>query len=299
MELGGTLRGRQQTVEVRLLMAHIGVKQFAVTRWKRCRHRWWVLDLINQGWQEQRIGRGKNFTRLSGVAALYAPGCDYCEQQIAGGSIEESYIIFDATGAAGACLRQLMGARGWCHFRDPDHLISAALRRAAELLFYRRPGFDLLAHSALLELLGLLVTASPPIVHLRDVRADGEGRKRDVLVDAVERFICDHITDPMHVADLAAQVKMSPSAFAHAYSRRAGESPYRTLQRLKIEQAKRFLLRDGLSVKECAARLGFSSEFHFSRLFKGLEGVSPSRYRHALMEKTPAGRLPPRKITGP
>jgi AraC-like DNA-binding protein len=37
--------------------------------------------------------------------------------------------------------------------------------------------------------------------------------------------------------------------------------------------------------------LGFSSEFHLSRLFKRLEGLSPSHYRQALMEKR-RGRAP-------
>ena len=96
----------------------------------------------------------------------------------------------------------------------------------------------------------------------------------------------------MRVADLARHAKMSVSAFAHAYPRRAGESPYRTVQRLKLEAAKRLLLQDGLSVKECAERLGFSSEFHFSRLFKRLEGMSPMRYRQALLEKVLGGPAP-------
>jgi AraC-like DNA-binding protein len=87
---------------------------------------------------------------------------------------------------------------------------------------------------------------------------------------------------------------MSTSAFAHAYPRLAGESPYCTVRRLKLEAAKRFLLQDGLSVKECAERLGFSSEFHFSRLFKRLEGLSPTRYRHVLTEKTGLA-APPRR----
>lgn len=299
MRLGGTIKRGQQTVEARLLLAYTGVTRFVVTRWKHCRHRWWVLDYINQGQQQQRVGRGKAFTRFGGVAALYAPGRDYCERQIAGGSVEESYIMFDARGAAGAWLRQLTGVKGWCHFRDPDRVIGAALRRAAELVFYRQPAFHLLAHSVLMELLGLLVTASPLAAKLRAVRTESGAGRRDDLIGAVERFIGDHIAEPVRVADLAAHAKMSASVFARAYSRLADESPYRTVQRLKLEAAKRFLLQDGLSVKECAARLGFSSEFHFSRLFKRLEGLSPTRYRHALTEKVLGRPAPPRKLNRP
>lgn len=299
MGLGGIIKGCQQTVEVRLLLAYTGGRRFVVTRWKHCRHRWWVLDYINQGHQQQRVGRGKAFTRVSGVAALYAPGREYWERQIAGGSVDESYIMFDARGAEEAWLRQLASVKGWCHFRDPDHLIGASLRRSAELVFYRRPGFHLLAHGTLMEQLGLLVTASPLAPNLRDVRAESSAARRDDLIGAVERFIGDHIAEPVRVADLARHAKMSTSAFAHAYPRLAAESPYCTVQRLKLEAAKRFLLEDGLSVKECAARLGFSSEFHFSRLFKRLEGLSPTRYRHALTEKVLGRLAPPRKLNRP
>jgi AraC-like DNA-binding protein len=286
MKLGGIIKRRQQTAEARLLLAYTGGTRFAVTRWKHCRHRWWVLDYINQGHQQQRVGRGKAFTRVSGVAALYAPGCGYFERQIAGGSVDESYIMFDARGAEEAWLRQLAGVKGWCHFYDPDHLIGASIRRTAKLVFHRRPGFHLLAHGALMEQLGLLLTASPVAPNLRDIRAESGAARRHELIDAAERFISDHITKPVRVADLARHAKMSPSAFAHAYPRLAGESPYCTVRRLKLEAAKRFLLQDGLSVKECAERLGFSSEFHFSRLFKRLEGLSPTRYRQVLTEKT-------------
>ena len=285
MGLGGIIKRSQQTVDARLLLAYAGGTRFVVTRWKQCRHRWWVLDYLNHGQQPQRLGHGKAFPRVSGVAALYAPGRDYGERQIAGGSVDESYLIFTARGAVETALRQLTAVKGCCHFRDPDQRIGASLRRVAELVFHRRPGFHLLAHGVLLELLGLLVTAAPLATHLRVVRPDSRTARHDDLIGAVERFIGDHIAGPVRVADLARHAKMSVSAFAHTYPRRAGESPYRTVQRLKLEAAKRFLLQDGLSVKECAERLGFSSEFHFSRLFKRLEGMSPKRYRQTLLEK--------------
>jgi hypothetical protein len=59
MALGGTIKRGQQTVEAKLRLAYAGVTWFAVTRWKYCHHRWWVLDYLSQGHQEQRIGDRK------------------------------------------------------------------------------------------------------------------------------------------------------------------------------------------------------------------------------------------------
>jgi AraC-like DNA-binding protein len=102
----------------------------------------------------------------------------------------------------------------------------------------------------------------------------------------VECYIREHITRPVRVADLARHVNLSVSSFAHAYSALTDESPYQTVSRLKIEAAKRLLLQEGLNVKETALRLGYSSEFHMSRAFKRLEGVSPKQHIRSLTEKT-------------
>ncbi|MFZ4599329.1 MAG: helix-turn-helix transcriptional regulator [Terrimicrobiaceae bacterium] len=80
-------------------------------------------------------------------------------------------------------------------------------------------------------------------------------------------------------------MKMSLPTFARSYPRIAGETPSRTIRRMKLQVAKSLLLAEGTSVKECAERLGFSSEFHFSRLFKKLEGIPPSKYAEYLSRR--------------
>lgn len=48
------------------------------------------------------------------------------------------------------------------------------------------------------------------------------------------------------------------------------------VRKLKINESK-LLLRTGMySVKKVAKQLGFANEFYFSRVFKKLEGHSPS-----------------------
>jgi transcriptional regulator GlxA family with amidase domain len=50
--------------------------------------------------------------------------------------------------------------------------------------------------------------------------------------------------------------------------------------RLKMETARYLLYATVEPVKSIAARLGFWDEFHFSRTFRRLSGVSPREYRH-------------------
>ena len=293
MALSAQLKRQHQHVPARLYLAYSGVTHYTASGWWHPRADDWVFDYIHQGRQPQRIGSGKQFIRLSGTGALYAPGTQYHEARRAGGTLDESYITFGLQGELARTFHALTGRAGYCHFRDADLLLSHRLRKLAELLFQARPGAHVLAHGVFLELLGYILTAQPAGAHLREVRDSSNTKADHDLPGRVERYIRQHIAGSIRVADLARCVGCSSSSFAHVYPRLTGESPYRTVLRLKVQAAKQHLLQDGLSVKETAGRLGFSSEFQFSRTFKLLEGAAPKRYVLALTRKTRRGSPAP------
>ncbi len=78
---------------------------------------------------------------------------------------------------------------------------------------------------------------------------------------------------------IAAGLGMSYDGFRKRFSKEAGVSPakYHTLRR--IDRACELLLNEDLTSKEIAHHLGFSDEYHFSRRFKQIVGVSPSGFR--------------------
>lgn len=69
------------------------------------------------------------------------------------------------------------------------------------------------------------------------------------------------------------------------FARYHDESPYQFLTRLRMEHASRLVLQEGGSVKSVAAALGFKDAFHFSRVFKSVHHVPPSRFRQAMHPK--------------
>jgi len=272
-----------------LELAHTGVTHFRTSRWVHPHSSYWVVDQINQGRQQQRIGKGKVFSRLSGIVALYAPTCRYHEFQKAGDSIHESFMVFSAWEHLEASLHRLVGVRGWCHFLDPDDQIRVRLQRLGDLVFRRSPSFELLGHAVMLEVLGMLLAAPRVGPTTCEVGSRKPADRRD-LVHQVESFVREHIVEPLGVEDLAFHLKMSLPTFARLYPRVAGETPSRSIRRIKLQVAKGLLLAEGISVKECAIRLGFSSEFHFSRLFKRHEGIPPSHYAEVLSRRRGRGR---------
>jgi len=72
------------------------------------------------------------------------------------------------------------------------------------------------------------------------------------------------------------------------FARFHDESPYQFLTRLRMEHASRILLASDASVKSVAAALGFKDAFHFSRVFKSVHHVPPSRFRQSMHPQWPA-----------
>lgn len=291
MGVGGQLDDAARGPGVRLVRAYTGRTRFDASRWAHPRQRAWVLDCLNHGSQLQRVGRGRPFLRPSGIAALYAPGFRYHEWQEAGQEVDESYVMFQLDASACRAFRVLVGRAGFCHFADPHGIVAETLRKIGEGVFARRPGFHLRAHGLLCAALASLLESEPSGPRQRLVRGEGGAPGRGSLRARVEALVRARPAARLRVADLARHVGMSESTFAHAYPRLAGESPHRSILRLKIEAAKRLLFEDRLRVKETAERLGFSSEFHFSRAFKRLEGVAPRHYRPSLLRRQ---AVPPR-----
>lgn len=79
---------------------------------------------------------------------------------------------------------------------------------------------------------------------------------------------------------IAAALGMSYDGFRKRFSKEAGVSParYHTLRR--IDRACELLLKDPLTpLKEIALQLGFVDEYHLSKRFKQVIGVSPTGFR--------------------
>ena len=99
------------------------------------------------------------------------------------------------------------------------------------------------------------------------------------LMSAVNAMSADPARD-WTVDQLAALVHMSRSAFAARFKRSLGESPIRTLTRIRLKAAAAKLLR-GSTIPQAAAHYGYGSEEAFNRAFGREFGVTPGRWKRA------------------
>ena len=116
------------------------------------------------------------------------------------------------------------------------------------------------------------------LLHLGEFQKGGVERLSPRMRDMLE-FIQQHVLEPVSRADLARAFSISPEHVNALFKRELGATPTRQIHRVKMFRAYTCLVHEGLSVKETAAQLGFCDEFYFSRVFKRVMGVPPSRVR--------------------
>lgn len=178
------------------------------------------------------------------------------------------------------------------------HLPRAAVDRTANELGSAAPDFEALAAAVgtgdpLVEQVMRALASSP---HHTDLYAESAAafllthlltRDRDrplpgpehAGVRAAVALMRERTADPLTVADLAAEARLSTYHFIRVFREATGETPHRYLTRLRVAQARRLLTGTGDSLDRIAARCGFSSAGSLSAAFLRHVGVRPSAYR--------------------
>jgi len=103
----------------------------------------------------------------------------------------------------------------------------------------------------------------------------------DARVRRAQALIAADPGAPHTVRSLAESVALSPSRFAHLFTQQLGRSPMRALREARLRHAARLLEGSDLSVERVAAASGFTSPFHFNRVFRERYGNPPGAYRAA------------------
>lgn len=83
--------------------------------------------------------------------------------------------------------------------------------------------------------------------------------------------------EPLRIEALAEAVHMSTSSLHHHFKAVTAMSPLQYQKHLRLHEARRLLLSDGLDASAVAHRVGYESASQFSREYRRLFGVPPSR----------------------
>ncbi len=118
------------------------------------------------------------------------------------------------------------------------------------------------------------VLTGPQGARLRQMAAAGAPAQR--IARAV-RWLRDHFEDRLPVESLARQARMSLSGFHQHFKAVTGLSPGQYQKRLRLQEARRLMLGEGLNAAEAAFRVGYESPSQFSREYCRMFGAPPHR----------------------
>jgi AraC-like DNA-binding protein len=112
----------------------------------------------------------------------------------------------------------------------------------------------------------------------------GAVRDGDAAIQEAMRYMREHATRALSVEQVARQVGMSSSHFAHRFSAVARVSPMRFLKQLRLDAARELMLAQKVRAGEAALQVGYESASHFTRDFKQAFGSAPAEYVRRLRE---------------
>lgn len=104
----------------------------------------------------------------------------------------------------------------------------------------------------------------------------------------VEQHIAAHFARSVSLSELANIAGLSRMHFAAQFRAATGYRPREYLLNHRIEQAKSLLATTPRPLAEISLAVGFSTQAHFSTVFKRISGLTPARWRVAARNDRPA-----------
>lgn len=101
------------------------------------------------------------------------------------------------------------------------------------------------------------------------------------LVVRAQNYIQENYQKDLSLDEVSRQMDLSPYYFSKLFKEETGSNFVEYVTNLRIKKAKELLARDGLSMKEICASVGYSDPNYFSRIFKKNTGVTPTEYRES------------------
>lgn len=137
-----------------------------------------------------------------------------------------------------------------------------------------KPGAERNAQRAVLALEDLLLSLSDSAGSAAQKEGSAAGRNYRRALRVIE----ENLTSSLNTAELARLAHMSPSLLKKTFARHAGVGVMEYFRARKVNAAIP-LLREGVSIQEIAAHLGFTNAGYFSTVFRRITGHTPSYYR--------------------
>ena len=182
----------------------------------------------------------------------------------------------------------------WCHFYGPSMpaIYAKYCERGGLPVIC---GADVSQYTAILTDIYTLASSSD---YIRDMRINGKlndlltllmesswhreahtNAPKKMEVSSVKSFLDEHYKEKLSLESVASHFFIDKHYLARLFKEQYGVTLVTYLQQVRITHAKRMLRFTDKSIEEIGLECGIGELNYFSRVFKKLEGVSPSEFR--------------------
>ena len=99
------------------------------------------------------------------------------------------------------------------------------------------------------------------------------------LIEKVLEYINSNYQRKLTLDEVADFVHMNRSYLSRVYKKKTGENLFDTINRKRVEVAKKYIREGNRKMWEIGAMVGVDDAAHFSKMFKRFTGYSPQDWR--------------------
>ncbi len=233
---------------------------------------WYGLEFVNRGQGSLVLG-GVSHALRPGAFYIYDPEMSHRIESSAENPLGKYFVCFHGPEVADflAAYGLVPGTVSHCHKGE-------SVRRCFDMLIERGLRKSRLAKPlCTLIVKELLLMCSDDSTGAVDIGSPAYATYSRAL-----EFIKENYLNLNSLDAVAKGCEVEAAYLCRLFARYHDESPYQFLTRLRMDHASRLLLMEGASVRSVAKELDYKDPFHFSRVFKSVHRVPPSRYRHSI-----------------
>lgn len=202
--------------------------------------------------------------------------------------------------STGGVVSEKLWSLRWCHFYGPS-------MPAIYAKYCERGGFPVIRSADMAcgadvsqysTILTDIYTLASSCDYIRDMRINGKlndlltllmesswhqgnstNAPKKMDISLVKSFLDEHYSEKLSLESVASQFFIDKHYLAWLFKEQHGVTLVSYLQQVRITHAKRMLRFTDKSIEEIGLECGIGELNYFSRVFKKLEGVSPSEFR--------------------
>lgn len=119
---------------------------------------------------------------------------------------------------------------------------------------------------------------------IQQIGGKGTGEKKNKQLARIMEWTRVNAEGKLHVQDVADYFNYNRDYLSRYFKQQTGIHLQEYIHQQKLVKAKELLSRSTLSIQEIAHKVGIQDDKYFMKLFKKVEGMTPSQYRHAFYE---------------